>query len=215
MFTVISRNLAFDSMRAMALHAIEHLAWRHHGIGVLQAYLAEGSGVEVRMHVWCRRLLKEGIDISGDAHDHRFNMVSHVLCGTIAHEQLLPYKDVKGTHKMMALTNARAAAENNFHGPTTELPGLYSVHRSMHYIKAGLSYQFPAKQFHRSPLDGDIDDVAVTIVEKHNQNSEPARILYPVDDPPVMAFGHELDIELIERVLGLAREALKKAEYKP
>lgn len=195
-------------MRAMALRAIDSVQWRHHGIGVLQGYLDEGADVETRLHIWSRRLLKPGTDISGDAHDHRFSMVSHVLCGTIAHEELHPFESTAGDHKMIALTHARAAADSKFHGPTTELPGKFRVSRRMEHIEAGQTYMFPAKHFHRSPLLGGLDDVAVTVIEKHQQQAAPARILYPAAHPPVMAFGHDMDTDLIASVLALARAAL-------
>ncbi|WP_062362316.1 hypothetical protein [Variovorax paradoxus] len=207
-FTKITRNQAWHSMRAMALCAMEGMQWRHHGIGVLQGYLGEGSDVETRLHIWSRRLLKPGMDISGDAHDHRFHMVSHVLCGTIAHEELSTYRYEGGDHRMMALTHARAAADNKFHGPTTALDGAFRVVRHLMRIEAGESYTFPAQHFHRSPLLGGLDDVAVTVIEKHQQQDVPARILYPAAHPPVMAFGHDMDSGLIASVLALARTAL-------
>jgi hypothetical protein len=192
----------------MALRNMDGMKWRHHGIGVLQGYLGEGADVETRLHIWSRRLLKPGMDMSGDAHDHRFNMVSHVLCGTIAHEELSPYHSDSGDHKMMALTHARAAADNKFHGPTTELQGSFRVFRHLMRIETGQTYTFPAQHFHRSPLLGGLDDVAVTVIEKHQQRDVPARILYPVAHPPVMAFGHDMDAGLIASVLDLARAAL-------
>lgn len=77
-------------MRALVLKAIPFTIFRHHGIGVLQGYLAENAEPEVRIHIWSRRLLKPGMDVSGDVHDHRFDMVSHVLCGSIEHEEVTP-----------------------------------------------------------------------------------------------------------------------------
>lgn len=206
--TTASKNSAHGAMVALALNAMEHVKWRHHGIGVLQGYLSEETEPEVRIHIWSRRLLKPGMDLSGDTHDHRFDMVSHVLCGTIAHEEFHPVLAPDGDHRMMALTHARAAAANNFHGPTEELAGLYRVERNLMTIRAGFSYAFPAQHFHRSPLGGGIDDVAVTVIEKHRQRDERARILYPAGRPPVMAFGHELNKSLVGAVLTCARAAL-------
>ena len=214
-FTRVERNLAAPAMRAMVLQAIDLMSWRHHGIGVLQGYLSEGSAPEVRVHVWSRRLLKPGMDISGDAHDHRFDMVSHVLCGTISHEELTPFfaQGSAGDHRMLALTHARAAADNKFHGPTEELDGTFGVMRNLMHITAGYSYTFPALHFHRSPLLGGRDHVAVTVVEKHRQREDVrARILYPAVHRPVMAFGHDMDPELIASVLAQAKAALVAAD---
>jgi hypothetical protein len=206
-FTRTRWNDGHAAMRALVLHAMAGMHWRHHGIGVLQGYLCEGGDPEVRVHIWSRRLLKPGMDVSGDAHDHRFDMVSHVLCGTIAHEELTPIPCDKGDHRMLALTHARAAADNKFHGPTEPLPGTFRVLRNLMHIEAGKSYEYPALRFHRSPLVG--DGVAVTVVEKHRQQDEVrARILYPAAHPPVMAFGHDMDEALIASVLAEAKAAL-------
>lgn len=214
--THVMINHAAPAMRAMVLQAMGNMEWRHHGIGVLQGYLSEGADPEVRVHVWSRRLLKPGMDLSGDAHDHRFDMVSHVLTGFIGHEELMPIQAEDGDYRMLSLTHARAAAETNFHGPTGELDGRYRVERLMTAIKAGRSYTFPALHFHRSPLLGDPNAVAVTVVEKHRQREDVrARILYPVAHPPVMAFGHAIDVDLMNSVLSQAAQALQRTNAAP
>jgi hypothetical protein len=196
-------------MRAMALSLFPSMSWRHHGIGCLQGYVVEHVEPEVRIHVWSRRLLKPGMDESGDVHDHRFDLVSHVLCGTVGHEELIPEADPAGEWGLLQLTHARAAKENAYHGPTAPLEGRFSVRRVPLVIPTGHSYHFPAGRFHRSPLLG--DNVAVTVVEKHRQNDTPARILYPLATPPVMAFGHEMDWSVIGPVLYAAKGALAEA----
>lgn len=208
--TTIRPNPAMQSMRALARQAMRSMQWRHHGIGVLQGYLSEGTLPEIRIHIWSRMLAKPGMDISGDAHDHRFDMVSHVLHGVVAHEELKPIAAPDGDHRMLALTHARAAAENKFHGPTEDLEGTFKVERRLHRIEAGNSYTFPALEFHRSPLLGGPDALAVTVIEKHNQQDDVrARILYPAAHPPVMAFGHDMDQALIREVLDRAHGALQ------
>jgi len=207
--TTVAFNPAAHSMRALARQAIRSMQWRHHGIGVLQGYLSEANETEIRIHIWSRLLLKPGMDISGDAHDHRFDMVSHVLCGVVAHEELEAIAAPDGDHRMLALTHARAAADNKFHGPTEDIEGTYRVERQLHLIEAGSSYTFSALEFHRSPIVGGPDDVAVTIIEKHNQQDVRARVLYPAAHPPVMAFGHDMDAALIRDVLDRANAALR------
>lgn len=207
MNTKIYENPAFRSMQALVVASIDRIDFRHHGIGVLQGYVVENSEPEVRVHIWSKKLLKPGMDVSGDVHDHRFDMVSHVLYGSILHEELIASADPDGDHTMMALTHARAAAETNYHGPTTPLGGRYSVERKLHTIYAGFSYSFPAQRFHHSPHSG--DDVAVTVVEKWQQREDPARLLYPVSHEPVMAFGHTPEPELIRSVIATAKERLR------
>lgn len=206
MNTEVFKNPAWLAMRALVLSAFDRIVWRHHGIGALQGYIVENVEPEVRVHVWSKRLLKPGMDQSGDVHDHRFSMVSHVLAGTIDHEEFREYEHPEGRYEMMALTHARAAADTNYHGPTTVLVGRFHVMRNRISISAGQSYTFPAQQFHRSPVDR--GEVAVTCVEKHGQVDVPARLLYPVDREPVMAFGHEMDQGLINSVLAEAKSKL-------
>lgn len=66
---------------------VEHplLRWRHHKIGVLQAYVVEGKryyDMETRIHVWHPSLALADED-SGRMHDHRFDLRSYVLLGAI------------------------------------------------------------------------------------------------------------------------------------
>ena len=211
--TTIFRNYAFHAMRALVWSVIDRIEFRHHGIGVLQGYVRENSEPEIRIHIWSPKLLKPGMDISGDCHDHRFNMVSHVLAGTVVHESWVPIESEHGDHAMMALTHARAAADTAYHGPTTPLPGRFTVDRQQFVIQAGNSYMFPAKRFHRSPLEnpymaGVPSEIAVTCVEKHNQQDTPARLLYPIEKEPVMAFGHTPDPEIVKSVIAMAKERL-------
>jgi hypothetical protein len=214
--TTIEKSNALYSMRAMALHIFPLLKWRHHGIGCLQGYVVEDVEPEVRIHIWSSALLKHGMDVSGDIHDHRFDMVSHVLAGSVAHEEIYPKAEEeegegeKGEWSMLGLTHARAAKETGYHGPTTPIGGRYSITRNHMIISQGYSYHFPMGQFHRSPLLPNV--VAVTCVEKHNQlsgNAGTARLLFPTALPPVMAFGHEMDWSVIGPVINAAKESLR------
>lgn len=200
-------------MRALVRSLIDRIEFRHHGIGVLQGYVCENVEPEIRIHIWSPKLLKPGIDVSGDCHDHRFDMVSHVLQGAIVHESWIPTAAENGDHEMLTLTHARAAADTAYHGPTSPLPGRFKVARQEFIIHAGNSYSFPAKKFHRSPFSypfagGHGSEIAVTCVEKHNQLEDPARLLYPIASPPVMAFGHRPDPELIRSIVAEAKEKL-------
>jgi hypothetical protein len=152
-YTRIERNRAAPAMRAMVLQAMDGMKWRHHGIGVLQGYLSEDAEPEVRVHVWSRRLLKPGMDISGDAHDHRFDMVSHVLCGTVAHEELTPIDSDRRSPHAAADACARRRRQQ-VPRPHRGTGRAFNVLRNMMRIEAGYSYTFPALHFHRSPLLG-------------------------------------------------------------
>lgn len=192
-------------LRALVLGLLPSISWRHHGIGVLQGYVSEDAEPEVRIHVWAPELVKPGMEHSGDVHDHRFDLVSHVLVGTVAHEEWFAEPGDHGAWSMLRLTHARAAADTNYHGPTEPLPGRFHVRQNLIVVPAGHTYTFPAGHFHRSPVFG----LAVTVVEKHRQQPVSARLLYPHDTEPVMAFGHEMNAALIASVVHRAMDALR------
>ena|ERR1700685_2369023 len=199
-------NVGNTSLRALALALFPSMKWRHHGIGVLQGYVIENVNPEIRLHIWDPKLLKPGMDISGDIHDHRFSFRSHVLCGSVGHEIITPHEDECGEWGMLKLTHARLAKENNYHGPTEPLSGRFSIERSLTVIPQGCSYRFQRSLFHRSVLIG---GTVVTCVEKYDQREDvSARILHPLNNPPVMAFGHEMDWSIIGPVIERAEKML-------
>jgi hypothetical protein len=204
--TTVERTTTLHSLRALVLDLMPSLSWRHHGIGCLQGYVIEDVEPEVRVHVWSRALVKPGMDESGGIHDHRFDLVSHVLIGTVGHEEVLPIEDADGGWLMLALTHARAARDSAYHGPTAPLPGRFDTLTTNLFLSEGQTYRYPAGAFHRSIV---MDGVAVTVVEKHRQSNAAARILYPAASSPVMAFGHEIDWAIAGAVLREAQAALR------
>lgn len=190
------------ALRSLVKNLIPSLAWRHHGIGVLQGYVRENAEPEIRVHIWHPALLKSGMRESGDIHDHRFDLTSHVLAGMVGHVEYHDREDPKGRYTTTLLTHARAAAGSKFHGPITPVGDRRSIETNSMTIVEGHTYQYPAGRFHRSPVFG----LAVTLVEKHHHRSVPARLLHPIDVEPVMAFGHDMDMGLVSTIV---REALK------
>jgi hypothetical protein len=224
--TIVEHDTHHSALCALAqqLCASWPLEWRHHGIGVLQAYipyeyvpaaLRIRAGValsEHRLHIWSRSLVKPGIDIAGDIHDHRFDMVSHVLHGKIYNEEVQFIEREEGhfgapEYAMVDVVNARkAGADTNFDAPTVSRPGRFVVnHVISSGIVAGKRYRFPKRHFHRTP----VKQFTITWVEKYNTDeSSPARIAHPIDIPLVHAFGHEPDQEQVKRLVALAHEVL-------
>lgn len=205
--TKIEEDPQHEMLRRHALEALKqgHLKWRHHGIGVLQAYLREGDGVEHRLHIWSRSLIKPGIDVSGDAHDHRFDMVSHVLSGSVANVEWDVAASPRGTWTTMTLVHARAAgAEKKFHAPMQPTGKRYTRKLNVFLVYEGQLYRFPARTFHQTLAS----EFAITWVEKHNQTTEPACIVHPIDIPAVPAFGHDVDQAHVDHLVQLAAEVL-------
>lgn len=78
------------ALRTLLAGLLTHLTWRHHGIGVLQAYVREHQEPEMRVHIWHPSLVRKGIRDHGDAHDHRFDLESTVLVGNLYETLYIP-----------------------------------------------------------------------------------------------------------------------------
>jgi hypothetical protein len=170
---------------------IPHLDWRHSGLGMLQAYLHEGDTEELRVHVWHPSLRRAGIEESGLLHDHRFDLYSRVLVGTIkqAEFELVTHSDGTGDWQLHEVVHARAADRHGMNdGNVTALPTRYTLTRQVKTIVEGRGYFFPKRVFHGTYVDG----LAVTVVSKSNQEDVPARILAPYGAPVVHAFAEPL-----------------------
>lgn len=174
------------------------LRWRHHKIGVLQAYLVEATHsfqVETRIHVWHPDLILADED-SGRIHDHRFWLTSHVLLGAMHDSEikLIPRGtfagDVEkfgGLYEVWCIQNARKAAEDGQHWVKKESsaqPEHYFIEEIPHVYSMGSTYSYPPRQFHRS----DVKELTVTVCTKKTQSDIPARLLARVGAEPKHAF---------------------------
>jgi hypothetical protein len=183
---------------ALAARAISSplLKWRHHGIGLLQAYLVEGHSpdTETRIHVWHPTLRLADMDDSGLMHDHRFDLESRVLLGAM-HDTEIALTEVGWTgHSapddlnpfvIWEVQNARAKEESGEGWVKPEVPRrYYRLERISHVYSAGSTYHYPRKKFHRS----DVDELTVTLCTKRNQSSSPARLLARLGAIPEHAF---------------------------
>ena len=168
-------------MRHLAIRAIadDSLVWRHNGQGLLQAYLFEGDRVEGRIHVWHDELKKSGIVDNGLYHDHRFDMKSHVILGTIEHSEiaLRPIDEEHATTRIVEVTCGRETKQKNggedYDMDPVTLPGWYNIDSTSFLVRHS-TYTFPRFRFHKalnklSPT--------VTIVLKSNQVDDRARLL--------------------------------------
>lgn len=181
------------------------LAWRHFGVGALQAYLHEGEHTEQRLHVWHRALIRPGIAGHGDCHDHRFSFVSEVLCGAIDNEEWCIDEHPEGDYDIYEVENARAAKARlgSHDGDTVAVSRCHAAPLGRKLTVSGKSYEFARGAFHRSHFIG----TTVTLVTKFDQRDDVrARILSPHGKPLVHAFGGpEPDVQA---VLLEAQEAL-------
>lgn len=187
------------------------LRWRHHGIGLLQAYLVEGrpgaelalglpllpSGgqdTETHIHVWHPSLRLVGMDDSGLTHDHRFDLESRVLLGAmhdteIHLSQTFLLRPSEGEERLLVwkIQNARAAKESGEGWVQLESEAVFLAERVSHVYSMGSSYTYKRGQFHRSDVKG----LTVTLCTKRNQSASPARLLAREGVTPRHAFSDD------------------------
>lgn len=147
----------------------DELQWRHHGTGMLQAYVPRVRGdyqalleqeASQRVHIWHRSLVKPHIGEAGAKHNHRFHMRSRVLHGWIFNTELWPTPDEDGDHYMWRIGQSSGCGPGFFKEDTP-----YRIHcgNTKIYLD-GACYALLKWDFHyaRPPED---DVVAVTLVD--------------------------------------------------
>lgn len=213
MMTEIKANTAHREMCALVANALPNLQFRHHGIGVLQAYILENPSYELRVHIWHPSLETPGISESGNIHDHRFDLISCVLLGSITHVEYDVCRWDEGAYRMHSVVPARKAkvASGSYHMPREIDADRYDIIGREMTIIEGQSYRFPAQRFHKSISS----QLAVTLVAKTNilQDVE-ARILSPIDKPCVHAFAQPLPESTWRPLIDEAHAALLAKDYK-
>lgn len=171
------------------------LVWRHHKIGLLQAYVAEADApgdTEMRIHVWHPSLMLSDED-SGVMHDHRFRLTSHVLLGAMHDTEIWPYPISQqdwlnpqpgGLYRVWNIQNARSAEKEGGHWVRLEDKENYSIVTSEHVYSEGSTYSYPPERFHRSF----VRKLTVTVCTKKEQRDVPARLLAKLGTTPKHAF---------------------------
>jgi len=200
------------------------LSWRHHGIGLLQAYVVQGP-VEYRLHVWHPEL-RFVDDDSGMLHDHRFHLESLVLLGAMHDTEIVLHSADKGwivprpIYRMWEVENARKAAASGEGwvkrlewGTTATSDGspLCTIDTIEHVYAQGSRYSYPPRKFHRS----ESRELTVTLCKKSAQEDVPARILARDGATPKHGIGEPMRLwdeprkkyihEAADRLLELAR----------
>lgn len=171
--------------RQLVAALIPHLSWRWHGIGLLQAYVREGDERELRVHIWSPRLMLDGIRESGSAHNHRFTLTSSVLVGELEHVEWHLTGDPNGDHDLWDFPHARLQTEAT-RSLMHQVGERCTVEKRRLLIKQGQRYTFERFAYHSS---FPVSDVVVTLVEKTEQEETKARVVAPLAQPPVPAFG--------------------------
>jgi hypothetical protein len=137
---------------------------RVHGNGFIQLDLNE-DGTR-RLHVWHEDIPRQVV--ATPIHDHVFALSSHVICGTLIHEELEAVKDPEGTHRIFR-AQQEAGSQNTILLPDEGLVRLEVVERLE--LPAGSRYTFPAWKLHQTDHRG----LTATIMEKVNAPKEYGR----------------------------------------
>ena len=156
----------------------------------------------MRIHIWHPRLVVAG---KLSMHDHRFDLTSDVLVGSIRHVEMILAPALDGAYQKHAIMNARRAEEGRKINETLALqPGRFNAHEADYLIKAGQTYHFPRRCFHRSV----VHELAVTVVTKRRQEEKFAYVLSPTGVDPIYGFDFDAVRVDPEPILEEARQAL-------
>lgn len=202
------------------------LDWRHHGAGLLQAYMPAPSGIEgldvghpgfpQRVHIWHPALITPGIDVGGAKHNHRFHLRSTVLHGKLLHSSLTVVADQSGDHQLWRIEGASNRAQARLVGEervrvTTSRTVTYCEGHSYALLKWDYHWARPVSELH--------SDVAITLVdmvEKEGSAGAPrkgegkwARLVCPVGVQPVHAFEDDEEMATFKPFVGFAKAILE------
>jgi len=165
--------------------------WRMHGIGVAQKYVDE----DVRVHVWHPDLSLIGIE--GGIHDHRWELTSHVVYGSLIQEEWLHTPDENGFW-------VKWLHGNQGDRSITCTEELFSLRPVTAIIHPGQVYNFPRGCYHRSTIDM---EMAITVVERSDRSGQSSAMI-PAGVVPQNGLDVTPGEPVLQRVLARARHLL-------
>lgn len=145
--------------------------WRHHGLGMIQAELAD----DLRVHVW-HPILRT---LSGwrVVHDHRFDLTSAVVVGRITDIPYVVFDEEpdRVLHaELVPCFEIVHAKEQKPGDPVRKACDLWAVADAGRMIGAGEVYTIERRQFHTTVASVVL---AITVVHRDNFDDRPARVL--------------------------------------
>lgn len=175
--------------------ATDNLKWRHHGAGMIQAYLTP----RLRIHIWHPTLVLPGMEHSGAIHDHRFDLMSTVLLGSLTNRELDFHPSSQPWNQrdcrmdsLYEVYTVECASSGKRDDPVKLSDKARPLFYKDVFIPEGSRYFFPKKAFHQSiPISEGLaldEGYVVTLVHKLNQEDFLARLLVPEGVQPVHAF---------------------------
>jgi hypothetical protein len=216
----IVRSLVWsDSPLPSVSHAGSQLAWRHHGLGMLQAELSE----TLRIHVWHPALVSPHMAWPRCVHDHRFDFLSAVVVGAIrdVHPEIrqpdatpdsrltggwhraksYEIEHAKNQDRMVLEKGCSTATSARFLGDV-----IISRAYATTIYKAGDAYEMKRRVFHTTETT---DAVAITVLHRANFDDRLARVLCAPDADVTAVSGIVRDESLDHQILvnSVLREA--------
>lgn len=164
------------------------IKWRHHHLGMLQGYLDK----DVRVHIWHPALRANVDDPLRMVHDHRYDISSEVLLGSIqdVSYEVWPYEykddgerisfmpcgDAPFHTSLWTILNAKEQEKHGIHADEVSkcIGAVWVRETGKRIYQAGDSYTIPRRAFH-STIPG--DRLSVTIIRRTNYDEHPARVL--------------------------------------
>jgi hypothetical protein len=196
-------GLRWKSNIPTVMHAGRELAWRHHGLGMLQAELSE----ELRIHIWHPKLVSPGMAWPRCVHDHRFDIWSVVVLGEVidvtcdvlqarvgfGYEPANIYEIEHAKNQDRLVLDKGCSTATSAHKLASG-----SVHKTSEEVQAaGREYFIPRRTFHTTK----VQDLAITVVHRSNFDERLARVLCAPDSDVTAISGIVRDDGLEHRIL--------------
>jgi len=148
---------------------------RFHGNGFFQLYLNKEK--TSRLHIWHPDYMPQR-DHNAQIHDHRFDMKSKILTGSLRH---ITYKEhsvdkTDATHDLYMIRGASKYDDN-------VMEHMYSVDLTVDHeylFATGSEYEFRSGRFHESYV-GDKDRITATVIQRSFEINAPRWARIAVD----------------------------------
>jgi hypothetical protein len=197
-----------ETSKAEIIASWPELQWRHHGVGLLQAYMPERADIPHprRVHLWHHSLVKPGIVDSGSKHNHRFELRSLVVNGLLLNTDLFPKDDKYGDHRIWRIAGASDRAKAVLQ-PMERVPIEEGIQCE---FSEGTQYGLKKWKYHWARQPDDFDSITITLVDIIAKSKGWANLIAPFDKPPKHAFDEEnaADPELMKFIVEQARGIL-------
>jgi hypothetical protein len=205
--TTTESSFVATASRLVRLVNFKHLKWRHHALGCLQAELDDS----VRIHVWSPVLQAFPPSSLRAVHDHRYDIHSAVVAGTIYDMPCIVVEDEPFISKgfepisLYEILHAKIQAGDD---TDVKLLGPAWVKRlPLVAYEAESSYRIERRAFHTTVVKG----LTVTVVHRSRFDERPARIL-DYETLRISGIVKDTDPALVRRVLSEAYDVLHREE---